>query len=159
MRANVWSKKSVSSFTRSDFSASTQISAIALIVCTGYIPAADSAESMTASVPSNTAFATSLTTPRVGTGALIIDSIICVAVIVNLSASSASLIMRFCKAGTAALPTSMAKSPRATIMPSLSAIMLLSASISIASARSTFAIVRTLPTPCLMLAASANLRA
>ena len=79
--------------------------------------------------------------------------------IVNLSASSAHLIMRFCSAGTAGLPTSIAKSPRATMMPSLSAIMLLSAAGSMASARSTFAMVRTLPTPYLALAASANLRA
>ena len=129
------------------------------MVCTGYIPAADSADSITASVPSNTALATSLTSARVGTGALIIDSIIWVAVIVNLSASSAKAIILFCNAGTAALPTSIAKSPRATIMPSLSAMMLSKAAGTIASARSTFAIVRTLPTPYLALAASASLRA
>ena len=40
-----------------------------------------SAESMTALVPSNTALATSLTSARVGVGAWIIDSSICVAVI------------------------------------------------------------------------------
>ena len=67
--------------------------------------------------------------------------------------------MRLCKAGTAAFPTSMARSPRATIMPSLSAMILLRASGSIASARSTLAIVLTLPTPYLALAASASLRA
>jgi hypothetical protein len=43
-----------------------------------------SADNMTASVPSITAFATSLTSARVGTGLLIIDSIICVAVITTL---------------------------------------------------------------------------
>ena len=67
--------------------------------------------------------------------------------------------MRFCNAGTAALPTSIARSPRATIMPSLCSIMLLSALGSIASARSTLAMVRTLLTPYLALAASASLRA
>ena len=79
--------------------------------------------------------------------------------IVNLSASSANLIMRFCKAGTAGLPTSIAKSPRATMMPSLSAMMLSKAPGMMASARSTFAMVFTLPTPCFVLAASANWRA
>ena len=136
-----------------------QIAAICSIVFTGNCPVADSAESITASVPSNTALATSLTSARVGTGALIIDSIIWVAVIVNLSASKAKRIMRFCKAGTAGLPTSIAKSPRATIMPSLSAIILSSAPGAIASARSTLAIKRALPLPCLTLAASASLRA
>jgi hypothetical protein len=47
------------------------------------------------------------------------DSIICVAVMATLSSSRAILIMRFCSAGTAALPTSTARSPRATMMPSL----------------------------------------
>ena len=46
-------------------------------------------------------------------------SIIWVAVMATLSISRAILIMRFCNAGTAALPTSTAKSPRATMMPSL----------------------------------------
>ena len=42
----------------------------------------------------------------VGTGLTIMDSIICVAVMATLSRSRAILIMRFCSAGTAALPTS-----------------------------------------------------
>ena len=44
-------------------------------------PAAVSAESITASVPSSTALATSNTSARVGNGEVIIDSIIWVAVI------------------------------------------------------------------------------
>jgi hypothetical protein len=54
------------------------------IACTasrGYAPAAVSAESITASVPSRIAFATSLASARVGRGCSIIDSSICVAVI------------------------------------------------------------------------------
>ena len=54
---------------------------MACTALTGYLPAAVSAESITASVPSSTALATSLTSARVGTGLWIIDSIICVAVI------------------------------------------------------------------------------
>ena len=92
---------------------------------------------MTASVPSNTALATSLTSARVGTGLVIILSIICVAVILKRRNSRARLIMRFCNAGTAALPTSTAKSPRATIMPSDAKII--SSKFSIASTRSIFA--------------------
>ena len=60
-----------------------------------------------------------LKSARVGTALTIIDSIICVAVITTLSSSRARRIMRFCSAGTAALPTSTARSPRATMMPSL----------------------------------------
>src|SRR5882672_11210947 len=51
---------------------------------TGYLPTALSPESMTASVPSMTAFETSETSARVGIGLWIIDSIICVAVITTL---------------------------------------------------------------------------
>ena len=121
-----------------DFSASTQICAIVSTVSTGYRPAAVSADSMTASVPSSTALATSETSARVGTGALIIDSIICVAVIVNLLRSAAIRIIRFCSPGTDAFPTSTARSPRATMMPSDAS--MISASAPIASARSIFAI-------------------
>jgi hypothetical protein len=92
--------------------------AMASTVSTGYLPAAVSAESITASVPSSTALATSETSARVGTGLWIIDSIICVAVMASLLCSRAMRIMRFCSAGTAASPTSTARSPRATMMPS-----------------------------------------
>src|SRR6185312_14566833 len=68
-------RNSDSSVTSCDFSASMQMRFIAAIVSTGYWPEADSAESITASVPSRTAFATSETSARVGTGLEIIDSI------------------------------------------------------------------------------------
>ncbi len=112
---------------------------MASMVSTGYLPAADSADSITASVPSSTALATSETSARVGTGAWIIDSIIWVAVITSLFDSRAMRIMRFCSAGTAALPTSTARSPRATMMPSEASRM--SCSAGIASARSILAII------------------
>ena len=64
------------------------------------MPLAVSAESITASVPSSTALATSDTSARVGTGLEIIDSIICVAVMVSLFCSRARRIICFCSAGT-----------------------------------------------------------
>ncbi len=48
-------------------------------VCTGYSPTLVSPDSMTASAPSSTAFATSEVSARVGIGDEIIDSSICVA--------------------------------------------------------------------------------
>src|SRR5688572_8009609 len=66
------------------FSAPLMISSMACTALTGCLPTALSAESITASVPSSTALATSETSARVGTGAWIIDSIICVAVITTL---------------------------------------------------------------------------
>ena len=89
-------------------------------------------------MPSSTALATSLTSARVGTGLTIIDSIICVAVMTTLSISRAILIIFFCNAGTVALPTSTARSPRATMMPSLAFKM--ASRCGIASLRSIFAI-------------------
>ena len=62
-------------------------SAMRFIVSTasiGYSPAADSADSMTASAPSKTAVATSDTSARVGTGAVIMLSSICVATTTGL---------------------------------------------------------------------------
>ena len=50
----------------------------------GYLPLAVSAESMTASVPSKMALATSVASARVGRGFSIIDSSICVAVMTGL---------------------------------------------------------------------------
>ena len=69
---------------------------------TGYLPAAVSADSITASVPSSTALATSLTSARVGTGLWIIDSIICVAVMTMRLASCACWMMVFCRPVSAA---------------------------------------------------------
>ena len=54
--------------------------AIVATTPTGSAPTAVSAESMTALVPSSTAFATSVTSARVGVDAVTIDSSICVAV-------------------------------------------------------------------------------
>ena len=137
IRPKVLLTKPASSEISSARSASTQIEAIISTVSTGYLPAAVSALSITASVPSSTALATSLTSARVGTGLTIIDSIICVAVIVKRSISRASLIIRFCSAGTAALPTSTARSPRATMIPSDA--LRIDSSAGIASVRSIFA--------------------
>ena len=72
-------------------------SSIAWMALTGCLPTALSAESITASVPSITAFATSETSARVGTGLVIIDSIICVAVITTLLRVRDSWMMVFCK--------------------------------------------------------------
>ena len=73
----------------------------------------------------------------------IIDSIICVAVMVSLLRSRAIRIIRFCSAGTAASPTSTARSPRATMMPSEAS--MISSSAGIASARSILAISSAWP--------------
>ena len=55
---------------------------------TGSAPTAVSALSISASVPSNTALATSLTSARVGDGEVIMLSIICVAVITGTPTST-----------------------------------------------------------------------
>ncbi|MCY1239711.1 hypothetical protein D9M72_525210 [compost metagenome] len=85
-------------------------------------------------------------------------SIICVAVMVSLLASRASLIMRFCSAGTAALPTSTARSPRATMMPSEACRISSSTPGWMASTRSILAIMRAL-WPCGWPATAASWRA
>ena len=61
----------------------------------GYCPLAVSAESMTASVPSKTALATSLASARVGRGFSIIDSSIWVAVMTGLRHAEARRMMCF----------------------------------------------------------------
>ena len=61
----------------------------------GYRPLAVSPESMTASVPSKTALATSLASARVGRGFSIIDSSIWVAMITGLRHSAARRITCF----------------------------------------------------------------
>ena len=66
---------------------------------TGYSPAADSAESMTASAPSKTAMATSETSARVGTGAEIMLSSICVATTTGLPTRRAARVNLFLHAG------------------------------------------------------------
>ena len=64
--------------------------AIVATVTTGYSPTLVSPESMTASAPSSTAFATSDVSARVGTGLEIIDSSICVATMTGLAMRRAS---------------------------------------------------------------------
>ena len=85
---------------------------------TGSTPMAVSPDSINASVPSNTALATSLTSARVGDGAVIMLSIICVAVITGTPASTQCRTMRFCRCGTSSSGHSMPRSPRATITAS-----------------------------------------
>ena len=75
------------------------------------------------------------------------DSIICVAVITNLFCARAMRIMRFCRPGTAASPTSTPKSPRATMMASEASMM--AAKLSMASARSILAMMLAWPPACL----------
>ncbi len=73
------------------------------IICTapsGSWPTAVSSDSMTASVPSITAFATSVTSARVEAGSSTIDINICVAVITGQPARFAARMMRFWVAGT-----------------------------------------------------------
>ena len=70
---------------------------IASTALTGYLPTALSPDSITASVPSITAFATSETSARVGTGLWIIDSIICVAVIATRLRLRVAAMMCFCR--------------------------------------------------------------
>ena len=67
-------------------SLSLQIFVITLTASTGNAPAAVSPESITQSVPSSTALATSVASARVGRGFLHIDSSICVAVMTGLPA-------------------------------------------------------------------------
>ena len=69
-------------------------------------PTLVSAESITAEVPSITAFATSVASARVGSGAWIIDSSICVAVITSFPAWVARAIVSFCISGMRATPAS-----------------------------------------------------
>mmetsp|Transcript_52189 Transcript_52189/g.161988 ORF Transcript_52189/g.161988 Transcript_52189/m.161988 type:complete len:242 (+) Transcript_52189:537-1262(+) len=86
---------------------------------TGKSPMAVSPESMTQSVPSRTAFATSLASARVGRGDLFMDSSICVAVMTNFPAKLQRPIMTFCAMKTCSGGISMPKSPLATMIPSL----------------------------------------
>ncbi|MCY1234656.1 hypothetical protein D9M72_472440 [compost metagenome] len=90
---------------------------------TGYSPEADSADSMTASAPSKTAVATSETSARVGTGAEIIDSSICVATTTGLPARRHARVSCFCRPGTDSSGISTPRSPRATISASESSMI------------------------------------
>jgi hypothetical protein len=85
----------------------------------GYFPAAVSPDSMTASVPSNSALATSLASARVGRGFSIMDSSICVAVMTGRPYRFASWMIRFCAIGTCSNGSSTPRSPRATMTASV----------------------------------------
>ena len=96
-------------------------SAIAAIIATaptGCAPTAVSCESITASVPSRIALATSATSARVGRLERTIESSICVAVIDGRASSPASFSSRFCTSGTSSIGSSIPRSPRATITQS-----------------------------------------
>mmetsp|Transcript_10292 Transcript_10292/g.42559 ORF Transcript_10292/g.42559 Transcript_10292/m.42559 type:complete len:285 (+) Transcript_10292:749-1603(+) len=99
-------------------SASSQMPAMISTASRGYAPAAVSPESMTQSVPSRTALATSVASARVGRGAPVMDSSIWVAVMTGLPASLQRLIMRFCARKICSRWISMPRSPRATMTPS-----------------------------------------
>mmetsp|Transcript_136550 Transcript_136550/g.424248 ORF Transcript_136550/g.424248 Transcript_136550/m.424248 type:complete len:308 (+) Transcript_136550:1205-2128(+) len=96
-------------------SASSAAAASAMTDSTGYLPLAASPLSITASVPSQTAFCRSATSARVGTGCSIMLSTIWVAVITKRPASLARLMRSFCAKGTRSTPSSTPRSPRATI--------------------------------------------
>ena len=94
---------------------------IMLTASYGYCPAAVSALSITASAPSNTAVATSDASARVGAGAVIMLSSICVATTTGMPRWRAARTMRFCASGTSSGGSSTPRSPRATITASDSA--------------------------------------
>mmetsp|Transcript_74852 Transcript_74852/g.231249 ORF Transcript_74852/g.231249 Transcript_74852/m.231249 type:complete len:237 (-) Transcript_74852:175-885(-) len=102
-------------------SASLQIRLMISPASTGKSPAAVSPESITQSVPSRTALATSLASARVGRGEPVMDSSICVAVMTNFPAKLQRPIMTFCAMNTCSGGISMPKSPLATMIPSLAA--------------------------------------
>src|SRR5207247_4468420 len=76
-------------------SAVSTIRAIVRTASTGYRPAAVSADSITASVPSSTALATSEASALVGRGFSVMDSNICVAVITITRRALAVRMIRF----------------------------------------------------------------
>ena len=92
--------------------------AIISMAPTGCAPIAVSCESITASVPSRIALATSATSARVGREAVTIESSICVAVIDGRAIVPASAISFFWTMGTSWIGSSMPRSPRATMTQS-----------------------------------------
>src|SRR5207245_2420741 len=100
------------------FGAARQIRAIARTASTGWAPTDVSLDSMTASVPSQIAFATSEASARVGRLEVTIDSSISVAVMTGTPARLARSITSFCTAGRSPSFSSTPRSPRATITAS-----------------------------------------
>ena len=90
---------------------------------TGYSPMAVSPLSITASAPSRTALATSVTSLRLGFVRFIMLSIICVATITGLARCMHLRISSFWRMGTCSTGNSTPRSPRAIMMPSLSTMM------------------------------------
>ena len=105
---------------KGEFSTPLIILPIVWITSTGYFPTDVSPESITASAPSITEFATSLTSALEGVRLSIMDSIIWVAIIIGFRAFLALLTMSFCFKGTSSAGISRPKSPLATIKPSAS---------------------------------------
>ena len=96
-------------------SVDSMMRAIVRTVSIGYAPTLVSPESITASVPSSTAFATSDASARVGRGAEIIDSSIWVATMTGLALRRAFSTMSFWTIGTSSSGSSTPRSPRATM--------------------------------------------
>mmetsp|Transcript_11592 Transcript_11592/g.34767 ORF Transcript_11592/g.34767 Transcript_11592/m.34767 type:complete len:222 (+) Transcript_11592:160-825(+) len=92
-------------------------------VSTGKSPMATSLLSITASLPSSTALATSQASARVGKGLSSMEASISVAVTTYLPAALVFWIIIFCAIQTFSIGISMPKSPRATMMPSLASQM------------------------------------
>ncbi|CAB4616297.1 unannotated protein [freshwater metagenome] len=115
------------------------IFAIVATVSIGNSPTLVSPDSMRASAPSSTAFATSLASARVGRDAVIMDSSIWVATITGFAQRRQSSTARFCTSGTCSSGSSTPRSPRATITPSKAS--MISSRFSTAWGFSTFAIV------------------
>ena len=113
----------------------------------GYLPIADSPESMMQSVPSRMALATSVASARVGRRLVTMDSSICVAVMTGLPARLALAMSCFWMMAISSIGTSTPRSPRATMMPS--AAFRISSKCSSASARSILAMMKgCLPMAC-----------
>ena len=91
-----------------------------LITSTGYFPTEVSPESIMASAPSNTEFATSFTSARVAVNPSIMLSIIWVAMMTGLLCARAFSVIIFWISGTPCMGISTPKSPRATIKASVS---------------------------------------
>ncbi len=130
-----------------DVSACTAILAMTSTAWTGYLPIAVSPESMTQSVPSSMAFATSEASARVGWGLSIMLSSIWVAVITGFSALLQAVMILFWSRGTCSGDISTPRSPRATMMPS--AARMISSRFRMASGFSILAMIG-MSTPCIL---------
>ncbi|OPZ28056.1 MAG: hypothetical protein BWZ01_01346 [Deltaproteobacteria bacterium ADurb.BinA179] len=104
-------------------SAAAAIFASIVHALTGYLPMAVSSESITASVPSNTALAASVTSARVGRVLSVMDSSIWVAVMTGFAARFACRMSCFWIRGTSSIATSTPRSPLATMTASAASMM------------------------------------